>query len=154
MKKFFIMLMATVAFDCGIANAEIKRVAISSVFVSDFDRAKSWYTQKLGFDVVEDMQYGPGPTDRWVSVSAKTDPNFRLVFKIGTPVTHHAGHPDLPEAIFTVFTDDLLKTATELKARGVVFAIEPRRDPWAFEAMVLDPDGQGIVIAEEKAATK
>jgi catechol 2,3-dioxygenase-like lactoylglutathione lyase family enzyme len=148
--KTVISLAVAIVFG-GQAQAEIKRVAISSVFVTDFAKAKSWYTNMLGFQVARDIQFGPNPEDRWISLSAKSDSSVQIVLKIGAPITHQLKHPDLPEAILTVFTDDLTKTASELKARGVVFAMEPQHDPWAFEAMVLDHDGQGIVIAESRS---
>ncbi len=149
MKTFLISVLMTTFF-AGVAHAEIKRIAITAVFVNDFEAAKKWYTEKLGFKLVEDRVFGEGPGDRWISVSAKDDPQFRIVFKLGTPVTHQKYRPEAREAILTVFTDDLEKTASELKARGVTFVMEPEHHPWAFEAMIQDQDGQGIVIAEMK----
>lgn len=139
---------------CGV-QAEIKRIAFTSVYVTNLDRAKDWYTQKLGFVVAEDSRFGPDPSDRWLTVRATGDANFGLLLRLGRPVGHQIHHPNLPEVIFDSITDDLLETAAALKARGVTFAQEPTHMPWGvFEAMIVDQDGQGIAIAEEKPDAK
>ena len=139
---------------CGV-RAEIKRVAFTSVYVTNLDRAKDWYTQKLGFVVAEDSGFGPDPSDRWLTVRATGDANFGLLLRLGRPVGRQINHPNLPEVIFDSITDDLLETAAALKARGVTFAQEPTHTPWGvFEAMIVDQDGQGIAIAEEKPVAK
>jgi catechol 2,3-dioxygenase-like lactoylglutathione lyase family enzyme len=45
---------------------EVSNVAIVSVPVSDQDRARRFYTEVLGFDVVADEPMGPD--QRWVMV--------------------------------------------------------------------------------------
>ena len=78
------MLILFLHFLACDAQAEIKRIVATSVYVTDLDRAKDWYTQKLGFVVVEDSRFGPDPSDRWLTVRAKDDPNFRLLLTIAS----------------------------------------------------------------------
>jgi lactoylglutathione lyase len=47
----------------------IKRVSTVSVFVSDQDRARDFYTQVLGFELRRDEPLFPGAETRWVSVA-------------------------------------------------------------------------------------
>src|SRR5688572_16069647 len=115
-----------------LSKAEVSSISMSSVFVTDIEKAKKWYTEKLGFALVEDMVFGPGPTGRWVSLQPKGSSSFKIVFKLGNPITRQKYNLDQPEAVLTVMTKDLLKTAAELRARGVVFAMEPTHNPWAF----------------------
>ena len=49
------------------------RVGSVSLFVSDQDRAKDFYTRVLGFELRQDAPLFPGATNRWVcSVDPKT----------------------------------------------------------------------------------
>ena len=152
--QLLVYLLASFALQTLVAparlSAEVDQIGITAVFVSDFDHAKDWYTNQFGLKVVRETVFGPGPGDRWIELATKGDSGMHIVFKLGTPITHQGQDASKPEAILTVYTDDLEKTAAELKARGVRFALEPAHHPWAFEAMVLDQDGQGIVIAEKK----
>jgi len=47
----------------------INRVSTVSVFVSDQDRAKDFYTQVLGFELRRDEPLFPGAETRWVAVA-------------------------------------------------------------------------------------
>ncbi|MBC8171722.1 MAG: VOC family protein, partial [Anaerolineae bacterium] len=47
----------------------IKMVGTVSVFVSDQDRAKDFYVNKLGMELHRDSPLYPGATTRWVSVA-------------------------------------------------------------------------------------
>jgi hypothetical protein len=49
----------------------IDRVGTVSVFVSDQDRAKDFYTNTLGFELRRDEPLAPGATARWVAVAPK-----------------------------------------------------------------------------------
>jgi catechol 2,3-dioxygenase-like lactoylglutathione lyase family enzyme len=47
----------------------IDRIGSVSIFVSDQDRAREFYTKTLGFELREDAPLYPGATARWVSVA-------------------------------------------------------------------------------------
>ena len=49
----------------------INRVGNVSLFVSDQDRAKDFYTRILGFELRQDAPLYPGATNRWVAVAPK-----------------------------------------------------------------------------------
>ncbi len=51
----------------------IKGLAITTVWVLDQDRAKDFYTNKLGLEVRTDMTMGEGGT-RWLTVGAPASP--------------------------------------------------------------------------------
>lgn len=45
--------------------------------------------------------------------------------------------------------DNVQKTADELKAKGVEFAQDVKREPWGTFAIIKDPDGNQYVIASK-----
>src|SRR2546421_370983 len=116
----------------------IRDVAVVSVPVSDQDRARDFYVNKLGFDLKRDDSSVPGM--RWVQVSANGAPTTL------TLVTWFESMPagSLRGLVFT--TDDLDGDYARLTARGVDFESPPQRQPWGTEAVFHDPDGNQFVL--------
>ena len=54
-----------------------QRIGQVSILVDDYDKAIEFYTQKLGFDLVEDTILSA--TKRWVLVAPKTSRHFCLL---------------------------------------------------------------------------
>jgi len=116
----------------------IRDVAVVSVPVSDQDRARDFYVNKLGFDLKRDDSSIPGM--RWVRVGAKGAPTTL------TLVTWFESMPpgSLRGLVFT--TDDLDTDDARLTTRGVEFESPPQRQPWGTEAVFRDPDGNQFVL--------
>ena len=55
---------------------------ISSIFVLDQDEAKRFYTEVLGLEVAQDMDFGPM---RWLTVRVPGDDKIILLEKPGAP---------------------------------------------------------------------
>src|SRR5919198_2823540 len=97
----------------------ITRIQSVSIYVSDQDKAKAFYTQKLGFS--ERMDAPMGPDSRWVELGPGNGETSLVLMK---PVAGMPGY-DLAKSmigswatfIFTV--DDLQASYQELFARGV-----------------------------------
>ena len=49
----------------------------------------------------------------------------------------------------TFWADDVESTARELKAKGVEFVLEPRRESWGTAAAFKDPDGNTFLISSK-----
>ena len=47
----------------------ISRVGTVSIFVENQDRAKAFYTETLGMDLISDDEIWPGADSRWLSVA-------------------------------------------------------------------------------------
>src|ERR1700745_1816928 len=54
----------------------IQRLSHTNIYVLDQERAKRFYTEKLGFEVRNDMTLG---TFRWLTVGPKGQPDLELV---------------------------------------------------------------------------
>lgn len=118
----------------------MKAVVVVSVPVSDQERAKDFYVNKLGFELQRDDRSVPGM--RWVQVAPKGGSTAL------TLVTWFASMP--PGSLQgLVFTSHNLKADYEtLVARGVEFQGPPKQQPWGTEAVFRDPDGNRIVLQQ------
>jgi catechol 2,3-dioxygenase-like lactoylglutathione lyase family enzyme len=117
----------------------IEDVQVVSVPVSDQDRAKSFYTETLGFEMRTENVFGEGM--RWIEVAPQgSTTSLTLVtwFEAMPPAS-------LQGLVFAV--DDVHATYDELLAKGVPFDFAPREMPGGLQAVFRDPDGNGFVIA-------
>jgi predicted enzyme related to lactoylglutathione lyase len=123
----------------------ITRIQSTHVYVTDQDRAKAFYTEKLGFTVRMDAPMGPD--NRWLELAPAGGGDTSLVLAKPTP-----GMPeyDLATSMIGTFAtfifavDDMNATHQELSARGVEFRDQPSRQDWGWWATIADPDGNVI----------
>jgi catechol 2,3-dioxygenase-like lactoylglutathione lyase family enzyme len=116
----------------------ITRVQLVSLPVADQDRARRFYTDVLGFDVVHDLAMGPG--GRWVQLRP---PGAETSI---TLVTWFDSMPAGTLGGLVLETDDLDGDVEELGRRGVTFPGGIRKEPWGRYATFADPDGNGITL--------
>ena len=125
----------------------IKKQTHTTVYVTDQDRAKEFYTQKLGFEVRDDARMG---NFRWLTVSPKTQPDLRIVL-YGLAPSAFMGEDNvsalkkLVEAgaigAGVLETDDIQREYEELSAKGVKFRGPPKEQPYGIEAVFQDDSG-------------
>jgi len=117
----------------------IEGVQVVSVPVSGQDRAKSYYTDTLGFELRTENAFGEGI--RWIEVAPQGSTSSLSL------VTWFEAMPpgSLQGLVFAV--DDVHATYEELLAKGVPFDFPPREMPGGLQAVLRDPDGNGFVIA-------
>lgn len=125
----------------------LKKQTHTTVYVTDQERAKAFYTEKLGFEVRDDARMG---SFRWLTVSPKTQPDLRIVLygiQPGPWMTEEnaAMLKKLVESgaigAGVLETDDIRREYEELKAKGVVFKGEPKEQPYGIEAVFQDDSG-------------
>ena len=117
----------------------IKGIKFASIPVTDQNRALEFYTKKLGFRIVTD-----GPFDdnqRWIELGI---PRAETKVVLFTPDEHKKMIGGFMNISF--MTDDVEKTANEMKARGVEFVQEPQTADWGTAAIFQDPDGNKFVL--------
>src|SRR5690242_3130955 len=114
----------------------IQKLSHTPVFVLDQERAKEFYTQKLGFEVRADETLG---TFRWLTVGPKTQPEVEIILMpiASSPMLDGDSAAALRRLVESgkmgaaVFaTNDCRKTYEELKGRGVTFRQEPAERPY------------------------
>ncbi len=121
----------------------LTNLEVISVPVSDQDRAKSFYTEKLGFSVEMDSSFAGGSM-RWITLRPPGS---------GTAVTLVTWFDTMPAGSLkgsVLGCDDLEKTLAELAARGVTFAEDEIQEaPWGRWKTFDDPDGNGWVLQQD-----
>jgi catechol 2,3-dioxygenase-like lactoylglutathione lyase family enzyme len=121
----------------------ITHVRLLSLPVSDQDRAKDFYVNTLGFDLIADNPMGPG--QRWVQVGPKGAATSL------TLVTWFDKMPAGSLSGLVLETDDIDGDVAKLRAAGV--AVDgPEDEDWGRRVTFADPDGNGIVLAGPRSA--
>ncbi|MCU1581678.1 MAG: hypothetical protein JWO01_1066 [Microbacteriaceae bacterium] len=116
----------------------ISKVQLFSIPVSDQDRAKAFYVDTLGFELVSDTAMGPDM--RWVMVSP---PGAQ------TAITLVTWFPSMPAGSLkglVLETDDLDADVAALRERGVDIPGGIDDQSWGRFVTFEDPDGNGIVL--------
>jgi predicted enzyme related to lactoylglutathione lyase len=132
----------------------IQRLSHTTVFVLDQDRAKAFYTEKLGFDVKEDQRMGDF---RWLTVAPKGQKELEIVLMPLRP------SPMMDESTCNTLralvekgsfgagvleTDDCQKTYEDLEAKGVTFKMPPEKRPYGIEALLKDDSGNWFSVVQ------
>jgi predicted enzyme related to lactoylglutathione lyase len=131
----------------------ILKLTHATVYVLDQDRAKTFYTEKLGFEVRDDARMGDF---RWLTVGPKTQPDVRIVLM---PVKGPATSPEAAAALRAavesgamgggVFEcEDIHSTYEDLRARGVEFPSPPKEMPYGLAAVLRDDSGNYFSLSE------
>jgi catechol 2,3-dioxygenase-like lactoylglutathione lyase family enzyme len=118
----------------------LQDVIVVSIPVSDQDRAKAFYVDKLGFQLVREDDSVPGL--RWVQVAPTAG---------GTALTLVTWFESMPAGSLrglVLTSSDLQADYERLVAKGVEFDQPPQRQPWATEAVLHDPDGNNLVLQQ------
>jgi predicted enzyme related to lactoylglutathione lyase len=122
--------------------AVIGGVAQVVVEVEDQDRALVFWTEQLGFELVQDAPYGQ---ERWLEVRTP-DQAVVLVLGVRQGERPTAPHPSLPTSNVMFYAEDLQQTYKELTTRGVQFPQPPVQQPFGWWSLFADPDGNRFAL--------
>jgi len=126
------------------------RLRSVTIIVRDYDEAKNWYAEKLGFVTLIDQKFGP--SQRFILIappgSSKEDVGFVLEKARRDDPSMPADYTDRigKEVNIVLRTNDLSRLCSELLARGIQFRQPPKQRPWGGEAIVEDLYGNSIVL--------
>jgi len=128
-----------------------------SIFVLNQDSAYDFYVNKLGFTVHTDAPMGPGM--RWLTVCAPEQPGLEIsLMSIDEGMMFKKEAAEQMRTLvskgtfgFGIFEcNDLLATYEELKAKGVVFTKEPKKEFYGFEALFVDDSGNWFSLGQKE----
>ncbi len=131
----------------------LKRNNISSIFVLDQDEALTFYTEVLGLEVGEDMDFGPM---RWLTVRVPGDEKTILLEKPGAPA-HDEATAEQIRALVTkgagggwlaFITDDVEAAFARVKESGADITQDVVTQPYGRDFALRDPFGNPIRIGE------
>src|SRR5688500_17597424 len=123
------------------------KIALTSVYVDDQEKALHFYTDALGFVKKADFSQGPF---RWLTVASAEEPdgvelqlalNDNPAAKAYQQATFEQGQP---AAMF--YADDVQQEYERVKARGAEFTMPPTKVTGSTIAMVNDTCGNLIQI--------
>ena len=134
----------------------IQKLTHTTIYVIDQERAKAFYTEKLGFELRTDQMMG---NFRWLTVSPTGEPEHELVLmgvsqapkmneESRALLKHLVESGQMGACVFG--TKDCRKTYAELKARGVPFRTEPEERFYGIEAMFQDDSGNWFSLTERR----
>ena len=135
----------------------LKTLSHVNVWVHDQDEALAWYTEKLGFEVREDVTLAELGDFRWLTVGPPGQDDVAIVLMAipGPPVMDSETAEQVRNLMGkgfagTVFltTDDVHASYDELKGRGVQFVEKPEERPYGIDSSFRDPSGNNIRLVQ------
>ncbi len=109
-----------------------------AVLVSNRPRSVEWYTQRLGLEVVENM-------DHWVTVGRRGEGGLIHLCQTSDWMDKELLEPG-NQGIQLRLAGDFETACAALQANGVRFSQAPKHEEWGWWAMVVDPDGNEISL--------
>ena len=128
-----------------------------NVWVHDQDEALAFYTEKLGWEVREDVTLPEIPGFRWLTVGPPEQKDIAVVLMAvpGPPVFDEATRKSILDLMgrgaaggLFLTTDDCQAAYEELKARGVEFSEEPEQRPYGVDAGFHDASGNAFRLVQ------
>jgi catechol 2,3-dioxygenase-like lactoylglutathione lyase family enzyme len=115
-----------------------QKIGYIAIVVRDYDEAIAFYTQTLGFHLLEDTALGAGK--RWVLVTPPGATETALLLaRAATPEQESRIGNQTGGRVFLFFhTDDFWRDYHALRSRGIQFEGEPREEPYGTVAVFVD----------------
>ncbi|HEX3450764.1 MAG TPA: VOC family protein [Isosphaeraceae bacterium] len=126
-------------------------IAHVAIVVRDYDEAIAYYTNALGFDLVEDTPLGAGK--RWVLVRPPgSDGTCLLLARAASPEQEsRIGNQTGGRVFLFLHTDDFWRDYNAMKTRGVQFIQEPREEAYGTVVVFVDLFGNKWDLVERKS---
>lgn len=119
----------------------IRGVKFVSIPVSDQDRALAFHTEVLGFRLLTDQPFSD--KQRWLELGIPGADTRVVLFQFGDKLKPGG------QLNITLWSDDVMTTAAELKDKGVEFVLEPKRMHYGVTSIFKDPDGNCLVLSSK-----
>ncbi len=112
-----------------------------TLVVDDYDRAKAFYCDSLGFECLQDEVQPEGK--RWVVIKPKGGEGAALLLAQAASESQRAaiGNQTGGRVGFFLKTDDFARDHAAMKAKGVRFMEELRHEVYGTVAVFADPYG-------------
>ena len=123
-----------------------------ALVVRDYDEAIAYYTQVLGFELLEDEERGPGK--RWVLIAPRGSRGTSLLLaRAANPEQQsRIGNQTGGRVFLFLHTDDFQRDYQALRAQDVKFVEEPRYETYGTVVVFEDLYGNRWDLIERKGA--
>ncbi len=128
-----------------------QKLGYVALVVRDYDEAVAFYTQSLGFQLVEDTDLGNGK--RWVLVRppGSTGTDLLLAKAVNPEQASRIGNQTGGRVFLFLHTDDFWRDYREMTARGVKFVRPPSEESYGTVAVFEDLYGNKWDLLQLKA---
>lgn len=118
-----------------------QRIGLVSLVVADYDQAIDFYTQKLGFELLEDSPREENK--RWVRVAPQGAGGCELLLAQAANEEQRSriGNQTGGRVFLFLETDDFARDYAAMQQAGVGFTEQPRREPYGKVVVFSDPYG-------------
>lgn len=115
-----------------------QHLSLIALLVRDYDEARDFYVDRLGFSLVEDTPMGEGK--RWLVVRppGAIETGILLARAAGERQAAAVGEQGGGRVMLFLHTDDFDRDHAAFTARGVRFLEAPRREPYGSVAVFED----------------
>lgn len=113
-------------------------IAHLALVVADYDEAIAFYTEKLGFELVEDTPLSE--TKRWVLVAPPGSDSCQLLLAkgVGAEQTSRIGNQTGGRVFLFLRTDDFWRDYHHFVSKGISFVREPKVEEYGTVAVFTD----------------
>jgi catechol 2,3-dioxygenase-like lactoylglutathione lyase family enzyme len=126
-------------------------IAAVALIVRDYDEAIAFFTDRLGFTLVEDSPLEAGK--RWVVVRPNNGGTALLLARAANAdQAAHVGNQTGGRVFLFLHTDDFWRDYNAMRSRGVHFIEEPRNESYGTVAVFLDLYGNRWDLVQAKDA--
>ena len=115
-----------------------QRIGLVTLVVREYEEAIAYFTEKLGFALVEDRPVAAGK--RWVVVAPRGADGIRLLLAQAADERQRQaiGAQAGGRVFLFLYTDDFQRDHAAFRERGVVFVEAPRVEPYGTVAVFED----------------
>jgi len=123
-------------------------VVHTALLVREYDEAKQFYCEKIGFEVVEDTPLPDGK--RWVRIRAAGNSGADLLLSRAANEEQRSavGAQSGGRVLFFLHTDDFEADYRSMREKGVEFVEEPRTEGYGTVAVFKDLYGNRVDLIE------
>lgn len=109
-----------------------------ALVVADYDEAIAFYTEKLGFELIEDTPQTE--TKRWVLIAPKNSDGCQLLLAkaVGDEQKSRIGNQTGGRVFLFLQTDDFQLDYENFQSKGVAFVREPKMEDYGTVAVFAD----------------
>ena len=126
-----------------------RQIAHVAFLVHDYDEAISYFTNDLGFQLLDDTRLSD--TKRWVVVAPSGEGTALLLARAATAEQRESvGKQGGGRVMFFLRTDDFWRDYDRMHARGVRFVEQPRDEPYGTVVVFEDLYGNRWDLIQSK----
>lgn len=119
-----------------------QNLAYVALLVRDYDEAIAYFTEKLGFHLIEDSPSVDhnGQAKRWVLIGPPGQPATKLLLAKASTTEEmtRVGNQTGGRVFLFLHTDDFWRDYRSMAGRGVTFVKNPRQEPYGTVAVFED----------------